>query len=107
MTKVAPSSVFDPPHCGGGRRLSTSVAWSDFLVDPANGHSSSEGGLGLRFRGPVAGPEQMLVETFLNTATIRLPPGRSLTVFAEPAIDTGFPDLVAVVWRIEVARVVR
>jgi hypothetical protein len=58
----------------------------------------------LRFRGPVAGPEQALVETFLNTATIHLLPGRSLTVFAEPAMDTGFPDLVAVVWRKELAR---
>ena len=58
----------------------------------------------MRFRGPVAGPERVLVETFLNTATIRLLPGRSLTVFAEPAMDTGFPDLVAVVWRKELAR---
>lgn len=41
---------------------------------------------------------------FLNAATLALRPGRSLTVFAEPAIDTGFPDLVGVVWRNAVAR---
>ncbi|MBU8900810.1 hypothetical protein KRR26_34920 [Corallococcus sp. M34] len=78
--------------------------WADFLVDSSHGHSSSEGGLGLRFRGPVSGPEHLLVETFLNTATIQLRPCRRLTVFAEPAIDTGFPDLVGVVWRSDLAR---
>lgn len=104
MTRRAPSSVFDPPRSGAGRRASTCASWADFLVDSSHDHSSIEGGLGLRFRGPVAGPEQALVETFLHTATIRLLPGRSLTVFAEPAMDTGFPDLVAVVWRRELAR---
>lgn len=105
MTQAAPGSVFDRPRSGSGRRSSTCAPWADSLVDSAHDHSSlSEGGLGLRFRGPVAGPEQVLVDTFLNTATIRLLPGRSLTVFAEPAIDTGFPDLVAVVWRRELAR---
>lgn len=103
MTQVAPSSVFDPPR-SGGRRAFTCASWGDFLVDSSYDHSASDGGLGLRFRGPVAGPEQVLVETFLNTATIRLLPGRSLTVFAEPALDTGFPDLVAVVWRRDLAR---
>lgn len=96
--------MFDPPRSGGGRRASRCASWADFLVDSSHDHSASEGGLGLRFRGPVAGPEQVLVETFLNIATIRLLPGRSLTVFAEPAMDTGFPDLVAVVWRRELAR---
>ena len=104
VTHAAPAGVFDSPRGGGGRRASTCASWADFLVDSSHDHSSSEGGLGLRFRGPVAGPEQVLVETFLNTATIRLLPGRTLTVFAEPAIDTGFPDLVAVVWRSQVAR---
>lgn len=104
MTHAAPASVFDLPRGGGGRRASTCASWADFLVDSSEDHTSPKGGLALRFRGPVAGPEQALVETFLNTATIRLLPGRSLTVFAEPALDTGFPDLVAVVWRRELAR---
>ena len=104
MSQAASLSVFDSPRIGGGRRAPTAAAWADSLVDSSLGHCSCDGGHGLRFREPVAGPEQVLVETFLNTATIRLPPGRSLTVFAEPAIDTGFPDLVAVVWRSEVTR---
>ena len=104
MTQTALAGVFDPPLSRAGRRASTPVAWSECLIDSSHGHASSEGGLGLRFRGPVAGPEQHLVEAFLNTATIQLHPGRSLTVFAEPGIDTGFPDLVAVVWCSDVAR---
>ena len=104
MTQAVPEGVFDPPRSGRGRPASTPVAWSECLVDPSQDHAASDGGLGLRFRGPVAGPEQALVQAFLNTATIQLRPGRSLTVFAEPAIDTGFPDLVAVVWRSDVTR---
>jgi len=96
-----PVGVFDQPR-GRGRRAAATVAWSDCLVDSSD-YASSRGGLGLRFRGPVAGPEQDLVLAFLDSATLHLRPGRSLTVFAEPAIDTGFPDLVAVVWRSEVA----
>lgn len=103
MTEEAPVGVFDQPRGGGGRRAAAPVAWSDCLVDSSD-YASSGGGLGLRFRGPVAGPEQDLVLAFLNSATLHLRPGRSLIVFAEPAIDTGFPDLVAVVWRSEVAQ---
>jgi hypothetical protein len=103
VTDATPSSVFDPPS-KAGRRASTCASWSDSLVDPSRQHSWHAAGLGLRFRGPAEGPEQVLVQTFLDRATIQLRPGQSLTVFAEPAIDTGFPDLVAVVWRSEVAR---
>lgn len=104
VTHAAPASVFDLPRDGAGRHASTCASWVDSLVDSSNDDLSPTGELTLRFRGPVAGPERALVETFLNTATIRLLPGRSLTVFAEPALDTGFPDLVAVVWRRELAR---
>lgn len=101
---AAPASVFAPPLSDSGRRSSAHVAWSECLVDSSENHSGSEGGLGLRFRGQVAGPEQDLVLAFLSAATMELRPGRSLTVFAEPAIDSGYPDLVGVVWRSEVAR---
>lgn len=104
MTYAMSSSVFDPPRSGARLRGLTPASWADSLVDSSHVRlPSSEDGLGLRFREPIAGPEQVLIETFLNTATVRIPPGRSLTVFAEPAIDTGFPDLVAVVWRSDVA----
>lgn len=101
---ASPASVFHMPLSNSGRGASTHVAWSECLVDPSENHSWSEGGLGLRFRGSVAGPEQDLVLAFLSAATLELRPGRSLTVFAEPAIDSGYPDLVGVVWRSEVAR---
>jgi hypothetical protein len=41
---------------------------------------------------------------FLKTAKARLTPNRKLMVFAQPAIETGFPDLVAVIWREDIAR---
>ena len=62
------------------------------------------GSLGVRFRGAVVGPEQVLVASFLAVVKTRLSPGRTLTVFAQPSIETGFPDLVAVVWRSEIAQ---
>lgn len=85
------------------QRFASHVAWSDCIVDAL--HDRVIGGaLGLRFRGAMAGPEQVLVEAFLDAAKTPLAPGRSLTVFAQPAIETGFPDLVAVVWRSEITR---
>jgi len=85
-------------------RSASPVAWSDCVVDSSHDRIMGGGSLGLRFRGAVAGPEQILVEAFLAAAKMGLGPGRSLTVFAQPAIETGFPDLVAVVWRREIAR---
>ena len=37
---------------------------------------------------------------FLETQVFQVPRGRTLSVFMQPALDTGFPDLVAVVWRV-------
>lgn len=101
---ATPASVFDTRLGDSGRRAFTHVTWSECLVDSSENYSWGKGGMGLRFRGPVAGPEQDLVLAFLSTATVELRPGRSLTVFAEPAIDTGYPDLVGIVWRSEAAR---
>lgn len=85
-------------------RAGNDAAWSHSIVDAAHDRVMGGSSLGLRFRGPVAGPEQILVEAFLDVATTQIAPGRSLTVFVQPAIETGFPDLVAVVWRTAVAR---
>ena len=84
-------------------QLSGAASWSDFVVDPSEYRGRVDGGLGLRCRNPIDGPEQELIEAFLVAATTQLRPGRSLTVFAQPAIETGFPDLVAVVWNSKVA----
>lgn len=86
-----------------GGRFTTEVSWSDCVVDPALSPMRGDG-LGLRFRSGVAGPEQVLVDAFLEASKVRLGPERRLTVFMQPAIETGFPDLVAVVWRADIAR---
>jgi len=92
------------PNASHARRSGKDASWSDCLVGASLDRVMGGGSLGLRFRGAIAGPEQVLVEAFLAAAKMRLGPGRSLTVFTQPAIETGFPDLVAVVWRSEVAR---
>lgn len=80
------------------------VTWSDCVVKASRDSFVESSSLGIRFRGAVPGPEQVLVESFLAETKMSLGRERSLTVFAQPAIDTGFPDLVAVVWRSEIAR---
>lgn len=98
---------FDRPSRSGEARPSRrwhSASWSECVVDASVDRPASDGSLGLRFRGAVAGPEQVLVEDFLQATNTSLAPGRNLTVFVQPAIETGFPDLVAVVWRSDVAR---
>jgi hypothetical protein len=86
------------------RSAGQDASWSTCLVGSSLDKMIGDGGLGLRFRSAMAGPEQLLVEAFLHAAKTWLAPGRSLTVFAQPAIETGFPDLVAVVWRSEITR---
>lgn len=50
-------------------------------------------------RRPKLGPELDLVQSFFNEDGIpSAPEGQEITVFFEPKIDSGFPDLVAVYW---------
>lgn len=54
------------------------------------------------FRQPTAGPELELVHHYcqnLLTGTV----GQSVSIFLEPKLDSGFPDVVAVFWNPEVA----
>jgi len=60
-------------------------------------------GLGLRFRATVPGPEQAMVDDVLDTLRANVSRGRRLTVFCQPSLDTGFPDVVGGVWRPTVA----
>lgn len=55
-----------------------------------------------RFRRTRAGPEFNLVEAFLRAMPLDIPRGCRATVFREPRLESGFPDLVIVVWREEV-----
>ena len=59
--------------------------------------------LGVAFRRSRSGPERELVDWFLETLPIRIPRGCRATVFCEPRLESGFPDLVAVVWNVSTA----
>ncbi len=72
--------------------------WKTCALDSST-LGSQPGPLGLRLRAPVPGPEEDMVQEFLSIAHANLPRGRRLTVFLQPEVETGFPDLVAVVWR--------
>lgn len=65
---------------------------------------SPNGDLGARFRRTRPGPELDLVESFLRAMPLHIPRGCRATVFREPRLESGFPDLVIVVWREEVTR---
>ena len=60
--------------------------------------------LGLRSRKKRPGPESGLVESFLQTMPLTVPRGCRVTVFREPRLESGFPDIVIVVWREEVTQ---
>ena len=68
------------------------------LVD----RDSRSGALRAGFRRTRPGPELNLVESFLRAMPLHIPPGCRATVFREPRLESGFPDLVIVVWRQEV-----
>lgn len=61
-------------------------------------------GLGATFRRTRPGPELDLVDTFLQAIPLQIPRGCRATVFREPRLESGFPDLVIVVWRETTAR---
>jgi hypothetical protein len=54
--------------------------------------------LGVAFRKQQPGPESELVEYFLRSNPVYIPRGSRLTVFREPHLQSGSPDLVLVVW---------
>jgi hypothetical protein len=57
---------------------------------------------GARFRRTRPGPEFDLIEAFLQAMPLHIPRGCLATVFREPRLESGFPDIVIVVWRKEV-----
>jgi hypothetical protein len=64
--------------------------------------NSARGTLSARFRRARQGPELKLVEAFLRAMPLHIPRGCRATVFREPCLESGCPDLVIVVWREEV-----
>lgn len=65
---------------------------------------SDTGALGARFRRTRSGPELELIEAFIRAMPLDIPRGCRATVFREPRLESGFPDLVIVVWQEDLAR---
>jgi len=57
---------------------------------------------GARFRRSRPGPELELIESFLGAMPLHVPQDCRATVFRVPRLESGFPDLVIVVWREEI-----
>jgi hypothetical protein len=53
---------------------------------------------GASFRKARPGPELDLIESFLSEFPFEVPRGCRATLFREPRLDSGFPDLVFVAW---------
>lgn len=58
---------------------------------------------GILFRKGRSGPEQDLVDWFLDLHAVKPKKGERLTIFREPRLPSGFPDLVVIVWNESVA----
>lgn len=54
---------------------------------------------GVVFRRPFRGPEQELVDCFISAMPLVHAPDSRVTILREPGLESGFPDLVVVVWR--------
>lgn len=58
---------------------------------------------GPRRRRPRPGPESALVDSFVDNLPLKTPPCCQTTVFREPKLLSGFPDIVAVTWHVATA----
>ena len=52
----------------------------------------------MRFRSSPSGPETSLIDWFVETNPVPVGNGFEATLFREPKLESGCPDLVAVVW---------
>lgn len=64
---------------------------------------SANANIGVAFRCRRRGPEHDLVDQFLEELPFSVPRGCHATVFREPRIASGFPDLVIVFWSVATA----
>lgn len=55
------------------------------------------------FRQPTSGPELDIVNVYCEEHLANLGVDESLSIFIEPKLDSGFPDIVAVFWNEEVS----
>ncbi len=73
--------------------------WSYKLVDSGFGVEN----IGVRFRTARPGPEEDFICKFLGKLSCQGEPDLKLTIFKEPRIETGSPDLVGVIWHLPTA----
>lgn len=59
--------------------------------------------IGARLRKETPGPEAVLLEEFLKNLEINIPRGCRATIFREPHLECGVPDLVVAVWHVSTA----
>jgi len=71
----------------------TARAMSPTIID----HESAP--KGVVFRRTLPGPELELVERFIPAMPLVHAPDSRVTILREPGLESGFPDLVIVVWR--------
>ena len=66
---------------------------------PQDGHASDT-----IFRQPTIGPELDIVKAYCEEHLTNLDTPENLSIFMEPKLDSGFPDIVAVIWNNDVAK---
>lgn len=54
---------------------------------------------GVAFRRTLQGPEQELVDVFISAMPLAHAPDSRVTILREPGLESGYPDVVIVVWR--------
>jgi len=64
-------------------------------------HNCATDYFGPSFRRRQVGPEDELVDWFLDNLPIRVPRGSHATVFREPRLQSGFPDVVITIWNVK------
>jgi hypothetical protein len=67
-------------------------------------YRSSAPACGAAFRRQRPGPETDLVKQFLENLRLPMLRGYRATIFCEPRIASGFPDLVVVIWNVAATR---
>lgn len=76
--------------------MAVTVSMAHPAVDAA-WHRSSE--VGVRMRSPKLGVEEDLISDFLEDFQMKIPRGTIATVFREPWLECGCPDIVIVIWK--------
>lgn len=65
---------------------------------------SAHAELGPSFRRSQPGPESDMISSFLDgPPTLTIPRNCAVTIFCEPKLEVGFPDLVIVIWHVPTA----